>query len=304
MSKNLIFSVISILAIILILPLIPSLVSGQTALTVTITSPADNATFKTGQTINFSAAVSGGAPSYGFLWNFGDGTTGAGVNFTKTYTTTGSKTVKITATDFDGTQAVAQISVNIETVTPSPSPLTVNIINPTVGREAMVDEMIDFSAAATGGNPPYVFHWDFGDGTTFNGQTRRQSYSAAGTKTVTVTATDFSGGTATRSIALKINASTTPPIPPTTGALTISNIRVTDITTNSAIVRWTTNNPATSRVIYDIVSHPNIGSQSAPNFGYASSTATTDIDAKVTEHTVTINNLLPSTNYYFRVISQ
>ena len=273
------------------------------ALTATITSPADNYQTPIGQTITFNGTAVGGEPPYVFHWDFGDGTTFNGRPRSQSYAAAGTYEVKLTVTDFSGARRTASLNVTVTNPTPV-SPLAVNITNPAVGREALVDEMIDFSAATAGGEPPYVFHWDFGDGTTFNGQTRQRSYSAAGTKTVTVTATDFAGATATHSITLKINSTTPSPTPPPSTTLTISTIRVTDITTTSAIVRWTTNNPATSRVIYDTVSHPNLDSQTAPNFGYASSTVTADIDAKVTDHAVTVSNLLPNTDYYFRVISQ
>ena len=201
------------------------------------------------------------------------------------------------------TDAVTNVTADDSAVTDAGA-LTATITSPADNHQAPVGQTITFNGTAAGGEPPYVFHWDFGDGTTFNGQARQHRYSAAGTKTVTVTATDFSGAAASHSITLKINDTVPPPPPPPSTTLTISNIRVTDITTASAIVRWTTNNPATSRVIYDTISHPNLDSQIAPNFGYASSTVTADVDAKVTDHAVTVNNLLPDTNYYFRVISQ
>ena len=96
----------------------------------------------------------------------------------------------------------------------------------------------------------------------------------------------------------------------TEASFRIINIRVTDVTFQSAIIHWTTVNfddtghPADSRVIYDTVSHPDISQAAAPNFSYTSSTDTFDADPKVVEHAVTVTGLLPSTPYYFRVISQ
>ncbi len=91
---------------------------------------------------------------------------------------------------------------------------------------------------------------------------------------------------------------------PNTDPLVITNVRVTDITQTSAIVRWTTNKPANSRVIYDTTSHPNISGASEPNFGYAHSTATQDESTLVTEHAVTLTGLAANTQYYFRVLSR
>src|SRR3989344_5655336 len=189
-------------------------VSTVAPLSVAIGVPANNMNIETGVATIFTASATGGSPSYGFLWNFGDSTTGAGANFTKTYTTAGVKTVTLTTTDLSDTQATASIAVTI--------------------------------SEDTNGD---------GEGNTND-------------------------------------------------PLTISNIRVTDVTYNSAIVRWTTNKAASSRVIYDKVSHASITGQSAPNFGYTNSTGTTDVETKVLEHAVTVTELFPSTTYYFRVLSQ
>lgn len=70
----------------------------------------------------------------------------------------------------------------------------------------------------------------------------------------------------------------------------------------TATITWTTNNPATSRVVYDTVSHPSLGS--APDYGYATSTPTTDqAPNEVTNHSVTITGLDSGTTYYFRTVS-
>jgi hypothetical protein len=70
-------------------------------------------------------------------------------------------------------------------------------------------------------------------------------------------------------------------------------------TEDSIIITWTTDHPATSRVVYDTVSHSVLGA--APNYGYANSTA--ENAAKVTSHSVTLTGLDDSTTYYYRVIS-
>ncbi len=81
--------------------------------------------------------------------------------------------------------------------------------------------------------------------------------------------------------------------------LAISNEANRDSRTDTATVNWFTNLPATSRVIYDTVSHSTLGSP--PNYGYAYST---DEDpTKVTFHTVTITGLIPETTYYWRAVS-
>ncbi|MEK7552767.1 MAG: fibronectin type III domain-containing protein, partial [Patescibacteria group bacterium] len=123
--------------------------------------------------------------------------------------------------------------------------------------------------------------------------------------TVSVTVTDFDEGRVSSSVAVNVSSpSSPPPPPPTTETLTISNIQVTDITPSSAIIRWTTSRAASSRVIYDIVSHPSLTGQVAPNFGYAFSTGTSDSSSGVIDHAVTVSGLQPNTTYFFRVLSQ
>lgn len=74
------------------------------------------------------------------------------------------------------------------------------------------------------------------------------------------------------------------------------------VNNNSAIISWVTNKAATSRVIYDTVSHPSLYGEYSPNYGYAYSTIE-DIN-KVTGHSVNIDNLLPNTTYFFRPLSK
>src|SRR3989344_4209 len=280
-------------------------VSTVAPLSVAIGVPANNMNIETGVATIFTASATGGSPSYGFLWNFGDSTTGAGANFTKTYTTAGSRKVTVTVTDFNQIQMTAEITVNVVTPSTPVSALVTTITSPSNNSSFRVGQSINFSSKATGGSPSYGFLWNFGDSTTGAGANFTKTYTTAGVKTVTLTTTDLSDTQATASIAVTISEDTNGDGEGNTNdPLTISNIRVTDVTYNSAIVRWTTNKAASSRVIYDKVSHASITGQSAPNFGYTNSTGTTDVETKVLEHAVTVTELFPSTTYYFRVLSQ
>jgi hypothetical protein len=79
----------------------------------------------------------------------------------------------------------------------------------------------------------------------------------------------------------------------------ISSETFSSVTTTTATITWTTDDLATSRVIYDTVSRPVLGA--APNYGYANST-TEDL-TKVTSHSVGLTGLSSGTIYYYRVIS-
>lgn len=73
-------------------------------------------------------------------------------------------------------------------------------------------------------------------------------------------------------------------------------------TTTSITVNWSTDNPSTSRIIYDTISHTTLGAP--PNYGYANSTVEGDISPKVTSHSVVLTGLNEGTTYYYRTISK
>jgi len=74
------------------------------------------------------------------------------------------------------------------------------------------------------------------------------------------------------------------------------------VTSSSVTITWETDDPATSRMVFDTVSHPAL--DIAPNYGYENSTEEEDLDPKVTSHSVTLGGLSPNTTYYYRTISK
>lgn len=67
----------------------------------------------------------------------------------------------------------------------------------------------------------------------------------------------------------------------------------------TAVVRWYTNKPGTTRVVYDSVSHDSAATDE--NFGYASSTP---LDSNIdSQHEVTLPDLTPGVTYYWRAVS-
>lgn len=82
----------------------------------------------------------------------------------------------------------------------------------------------------------------------------------------------------------------------------ISAQETADAKEDGFTVNWTTDKPATSRIIYDTVPHPDLGE--APNYGYAFSTPETNTDPKITSHSVVIGGLAPGITYYYRTVSK
>ncbi|MFA6928629.1 MAG: fibronectin type III domain-containing protein [Patescibacteria group bacterium] len=83
--------------------------------------------------------------------------------------------------------------------------------------------------------------------------------------------------------------------------LIIYNEAVRVISGTEAEITWLTNKNATSRVIYDSASHPDITGEVPPNYGYDFSNS--EDSTMITGHSMTLTGLTPATIYYFRPIS-
>jgi PKD repeat protein len=271
-----------------------------TPLTASITTPADNATFSTiNPPIHFDVQVTGGSGFYSYVWNFGDGEQSGDQTPEHYYSATGTKTVTVVVTDTDNNQASDSINLTIlgpalPPVTPAPTvnftangqtgSLTVATTTPVT----LAWTATEATACAASGD------WT-GAKSTSGSESVGPFATANSTKTFTLTCTGAGGNTVRTVTVTTSNDSTTTD-------LIITNVRVTDITKNSVVIRWDTNLSANSRVIYDLVSHSSIAGQSAPNYGYQFSTATDS--ALITSHAVTVSGLSANTHYYFRVISE
>jgi len=73
------------------------------------------------------------------------------------------------------------------------------------------DEPVEFSGSATGGYPPYNFHWDFGDTHTSDEQNPSHTYTTQGNYSVTLTVTDDTGNTSDDSTWAWIQDGNSPP---------------------------------------------------------------------------------------------
>ena len=118
-------------------------------------------------------------------WFFGDGTTDDQENPEHTYAAPGSYTVTLRATNAGGTDSLTQ-QVTIAEPAPPVASFVVAIRGLTV----------EFSSTSSGS--PTSFAWQFGDGNTSStGPTVEHTYAAAGTYSVTFTATNAAGSGST-----------------------------------------------------------------------------------------------------------
>ncbi len=149
--------------------------------------------------VAFAASISGGAPPYRYVWTFGDGAVSAQGNATgHVYTAPGTYSGNLSVADAFGGALLAPFTVVVA------PPVSVSEGGPAAYSIAPL--VAQFSAAATGGFPPYSYSWDLGlAGATGTGPTVSQEY-PAGHYLVTVVATDAEGDATTASWAFTVVA--------------------------------------------------------------------------------------------------
>jgi len=129
-------------------------------------------------TAAFTANITGSGP-YTYNWNFGDGATGTGATPSHTYTAPGSYTVTLIVTDVNGCKdtLVKPSYIAIGTITAAfNSPST-----------ACEGAPITFNNTSVGAS---TYVWNFGDGTSSTAVSPSHSYTAAGTYTVELIASN------------------------------------------------------------------------------------------------------------------
>jgi PKD repeat protein len=150
-----------------------------------------------------------------YEWNFGDGNTGTGVGPVHIYTTAGTYTVQLTVTDDSGDTGSSQTTADIVAANPPPQAPVADTGGPYNGT-INVAVLFDGSGSTDPDGSVVGYEWDFGDGSTGNGASPSNTYTAAGTYTVQLTVTDDSGDTdSSQTTAVIVASDPTPPDQPT-----------------------------------------------------------------------------------------
>lgn len=169
----------------------------------------------------FNAATStpgvGHSTITSYRWNFGDGSTGAGVTVSHQFAIAGTYTVQLTVTDESG-QSNTSAGTSI-TIGNPPSPTAAFTFSPTtpaVNQAVTFDASRSVPAVGPGGQPIVSYSWTFGDNTavqTTSSPTFSHTYGIAGVFNVTLVVKDSAGriGTATAAVTVSGNIACSDP---------------------------------------------------------------------------------------------
>jgi chitodextrinase len=152
-------------------------------------------------------AFSGGAADpYGeaaVTWSFGDGATASGPAPTHTYSSVGSRTVTMTATDpLTGSTATSEQTVTVNDLPTAAFKVSGN------GAPVGTAVILDGTASSDPDGSIASYSWSFGDGATATGGIASHAYATAGQYTATLTVIDSAGLSSSSS--QQVTVTTTP----------------------------------------------------------------------------------------------
>ncbi|HKG70610.1 MAG TPA: PKD domain-containing protein [Nitrososphaeraceae archaeon] len=166
-------------------------------------------------TFEFEADVAGGMEPYTISWDYGDDNSSGeeeeeenDEDIEHTFDIAGTYTVGVSVTDSTGRTASDSMLIFVD----EPPPLTaVDIISN--GTEGIAPATFEFEADVTGGIEPYIYRWNFGDGSRTNDDDEdiEHTFDIAGIYNVSLIVIDSTGRAASDSMLIFVDE---PPPPP------------------------------------------------------------------------------------------
>jgi len=146
--------------------------------------------------IQFAGNVDGGKPPYSYLWNFGDDSQSFEKDPFHLFNLSGIFNVILQVTDQTGTSKSVQISIEVI------EELDVNILASNTTGEAPLT--VSFFSEVSGGQEPYEYTWDFGDGVMSNESNPEHTYMSSENYTATLTLIDQKNRVTMESIEIEV----------------------------------------------------------------------------------------------------
>ncbi|MDE1820783.1 MAG: PKD domain-containing protein [Euryarchaeota archaeon] len=150
------------------------------------------------------------------MWNFGDGGFSTSPTPRHTFSLAGSFRVALIVNDSVGGTSSSSVTVQVAqalAVTGSAAPATTD-----------VGSAVAFGGFAAQGTGASTFSWTFGDGSSATGRYANHTYSAPGTFTATLTATDTQGRTGTSVVVVTVSADPTVSLVASPSSLTLGGL--------------------------------------------------------------------------------
>jgi PKD repeat protein len=148
----------------------------------TCTAEADTTVGLPPVTVTFTGAASKGDPPYAYHWDFGDDSSSTLQNPRYTYTVPGIYDAVLQVTDTESGSCTKSVTIVVEG-----PPFCQALAMPTAGLPPLV---VHFTAEASGGQPPFGYHWWFGDGSESTLELPTHVYTDAGTYGAILVVTD------------------------------------------------------------------------------------------------------------------
>lgn len=254
--------------------------SGSHTVTVTVALTAPVASFiyapatpASGQAVTFTDNSTNDPTAWS--WNFGDSATSSAQNPSHTYASAGTYTVTLTASNTTGPSSASQ-SVTVSQAGAGPS--AAFTVEPSAPIPAQPAAFTDTTTSS-----PTAWSWNFGDGGTSSAQYPYHSYLAAGTFTVTLTASN-AGGSSTASEKVVVSAPAGGPS--FDGSILLGSPEPTSIKAN----------------ILSPDQSGELSIQYGTTSGVYNNTTSPAALAAGTPVTIALSNLTANTQYYYRVL--